>query len=75
MKESLRAKETWVCYCLKITDRDIREAIRCDKLRTLADVIRCTGAGDGCTACHPNLMRCLGRAGYFPSSVPICSAK
>lgn len=51
----------FVCHCLQVTEAQVMAAIAATNVTTLADVRRETGAGDGCTACHPRLRRCLER--------------
>ncbi len=48
-----------VCRCLQVTEGALVEAVTTLGLRTLTDVRRCTGAGDGCTACHRLLKKYL----------------
>jgi NifU-like protein len=50
-------KKHYVCECLKVTEADVVEAIRAYGIRDIKDVIGYTQAGDGCTACHPALMK------------------
>jgi bacterioferritin-associated ferredoxin len=57
-----------VCRCLKVTEAALVEALATHDLRTLKDVGRHTGAGDGCTACHRELAAYL--QGYASSAVP-----
>lgn len=64
-----------VCRCLQVTEDEIIDAIQAEEIRTLHDVRRFTGAGDGCTACHARIMECLDEHGYPSSSSPICSVK
>ena len=48
-----------VCRCLRVSETALIEALHTQEIRTLADVRRHTGAGDGCTACHRLLARYL----------------
>ena len=64
----------FVCTCLRITERDLLGTLSQREVRTLRDLRRAIGAGDGCTACHPVLQRYLD-AGGQPSCPPICSAR
>ena len=48
-----------VCRCLKVTEGAIVGAIVSLGLRTVADVKRATGAGDGCTCCHAQVREYL----------------
>jgi bacterioferritin-associated ferredoxin len=41
-----------VCRCLQITEAAVVDAITSLDLRTLREVRRHTGAGEGCTCCH-----------------------
>lgn len=64
----------YVCACLRITERDLLGTLARPGIRTLRDLRRTIGAGDGCTACHPVLQRYLD-ARAQPSCPPICSAR
>jgi bacterioferritin-associated ferredoxin len=63
-----------VCHCLNVTEDNVIEAITTLALRTVKDIQKHTGAGDGCTACHARLRAFLEQGGYLASS-PICSVK
>jgi NAD(P)H-nitrite reductase large subunit len=75
--------ERVVCRCLQVTESALVEALTTLQLRTLKDVRRHTGAGDGCTACHKRLCRYLELYGAQPcpappppsSEPPICSVR
>ena len=41
-----------VCHCLHVTEMEIRGAVSTGAVNSLRDVMDCTGAGTGCTACH-----------------------
>lgn len=75
------ATDRILCYCLNITDADVVDAIMRLNVCTLAELRRETGAGDGCTACHHRLRRCLAAhtSGVTPGdpapAYPICSVK
>ena len=62
----------FVCTCLRITERQLLATLASPDVRTLCDLRRSIGAGDGCTACHGALQRYLD-AGAQPSCPPICS--
>ena len=49
----------YVCACLRITERELLSTLASANIRTLRDLRRTIGAGDGCTACHPTLQRYL----------------
>jgi bacterioferritin-associated ferredoxin len=68
-----------VCRCLGVTEAVLIEALVTLEIRTLQDLCRETGAGDGCTACHQLLRRYLEGQAYSSSSsssaAPICSVR
>ncbi len=51
-----------VCRCLKVTESEICEAVTTCDIQTLQDLGNCTGAGQGCTACHIRLRKYLATA-------------
>ena len=60
--------------CLNITEEQLVSAVATFDLRTVLDVRRMTGAGEGCTACHRKIQLYLDT--YSSSSSPdICSAR
>jgi NAD(P)H-nitrite reductase large subunit len=63
--------ERLICRCLRITEQAVVTAIVSSRLSTLHEVRRCTGAGDGCTACHARL-KCLLRQ-HVPSVAGSCA--
>jgi len=44
-----------VCRCLQVTESQIVETIETLTIRSVKDLRRETGAGDGCTCCHQHL--------------------
>ena len=50
-------KSKIVCPCLKVTEAQLMRAIRNHKIKSVKNIIDYTSAGDGCTACHPALMK------------------
>jgi bacterioferritin-associated ferredoxin len=48
-----------VCRCLQVTEDRIVDAIQTLALRSVRDIRRATGAGDGCTCCHQELRQLL----------------
>jgi len=63
-----------VCHCLKITEDQLITAVATLELRTIHDVRRHTGVGDGCNACHRRIQLYLD-AYSSSSSLEICSAR
>ena len=54
------SRETrYVCACLRITECELLNTLSRTDIRTLRDLRRTIGAGDGCTACHRTLERYL----------------
>jgi NAD(P)H-nitrite reductase large subunit len=51
-----------VCYCLQVTEASLLHAVNRMELRTLSEVRRCTGAGDGCTSCHRRIKQLLNQS-------------
>ncbi len=64
----------YVCSCLQITERHLLDALSRAPVRSLRDLRRTLGAGDGCTACHDVLRQYLDGSDQ-PSCPPICSAR
>ena len=61
-----------VCECLKVSEKQVVACIRDGKACSLRQIAACTGAGGGCTACHPALEALLQQeapktAAYLPS--------
>ena len=50
-----------VCRCLQVTEDALLAALEAGGIQTLPDLRRCTGAGNGCTACHRQLKGYLER--------------
>ena len=44
----------YVCNCLKVTEEMVLDAVA-GGARSIRDLRRIIGAGDGCTACHARL--------------------
>jgi bacterioferritin-associated ferredoxin len=62
--------ERIVCRCLQVTETEIVEALATREIRSLKDLRRHTSAGDGCTACHQQLMQILQE---HRRPLPICA--
>ncbi|MFQ5733382.1 MAG: (2Fe-2S)-binding protein [Planctomycetaceae bacterium] len=67
LPDSLR---TIVCHCLHITRDEIEESIETASVGSLMCVIRETGAGSGCTACHCTIRSLLEAAGHSAPCQP-----
>jgi bacterioferritin-associated ferredoxin len=46
-----------ICRCIKVDEAAILDALSRHPVRTVKDIRRLTGAGDGCMCCHPKLQR------------------
>lgn len=44
-----------ICHCLQVTEDAIVQAVEAFGLTSVKEIRSCTGAGDGCTACHRRL--------------------
>jgi len=55
--------EKIVCRCLHVTESQVIRMIERLELRTVRDVRKFTGAGEGCTCCHAALEEYLERYG------------
>jgi bacterioferritin-associated ferredoxin len=66
--------ERLVCHCLGIGESTIVAALTTQQVRTVKDLCRLTGAGDGCMACRRRLAEYVDRHCYS-SLLPICSVK
>ena len=53
-----------VCHCLRISRDEIEVVIETGAAETVKCVIRETGAGGGCTACHCTIRNMLEAAGH-----------
>ena len=52
-----------ICRCLQVTEAQVVRMIERLELRTVRDLRKYTGAGDGCTCCHAQLEGILERHG------------
>lgn len=71
-RRAFREPDGFVCACLRITERQLLNTLSGTPVRSLRDLRRTLGAGDGCTACHDLLQQYLD-AGGQRSCPPICS--
>jgi bacterioferritin-associated ferredoxin len=54
-------RPSYLCDCLQVTEAEVwREAVR-NRPGNLKELIRCSGAGQGCTGCHAALRGVLER--------------
>lgn len=63
-----------LCHCLRVTERQVSDAIERNALCSVREVMKCTGAGRGCMSCHARIKSLL--AGERPVStfvVPGCA--
>jgi bacterioferritin-associated ferredoxin len=52
-----------VCRCLQVTEAQVVRMITRLELRTVYDVRRFTGAGEGCTCCHAKIQEYIEKVG------------
>lgn len=69
--ESIDLAQPFVCHCLRITEAEIRETADALSAPTVRCVMKETGAGSGCTACHRRIRDLLADQ-CPPSSSPTC---
>lgn len=50
-----------VCHCLRVTEEQVIHLITRLKLRSIREIRKHGGAGDGCTCCHQELKQYLDR--------------
>ncbi len=48
-----------VCHCLQISSSEIKTAAGAIEAPTVRCIMKCTGAGTGCTACHRRIRRLI----------------
>jgi bacterioferritin-associated ferredoxin len=51
--------DDYVCRCLRVSECALRQLAATGEVRSLDDVKRQTGAGDGCTGCHRRIQEFL----------------
>ena len=59
----LTCSEQIVCACLQVTEAQLGEALRASNARSIQELKRKTGAGEGCTACHSALKQYIRERG------------
>lgn len=58
LPDELKAEEL-VCECFGVTDRQIRDVVRENKLKTIDQVTHYTKAGGGCGLCHEKILEII----------------
>ncbi|WP_300369613.1 (2Fe-2S)-binding protein [Brachyspira sp.] len=48
-----------ICFCMAVTENQIRDAIKSKNLKTLEEVSNDTKAGTGCGGCHVAIQQIL----------------
>ncbi|MBX7168539.1 MAG: (2Fe-2S)-binding protein [Pirellulales bacterium] len=59
MSPAYQLVDQLVCRCLQLSEADLAEAVERNGCDSVDDVIRCTGAGDGCRGCHRRMQAFL----------------
>lgn len=62
MESLTQATDRVICHCLQVTESEILSAASFRSACTIGDVIDCTSAGAGCTACHRRIIELLQQA-------------
>lgn len=53
------ADDKTLCFCIGLTEKEVREAIISKNLKTVEEVGEATKAGTGCGGCQPNIQQLL----------------
>ena len=53
------ADDKTLCFCMGLTDSEVRDAIISKKLKTVEEVGEATKAGTGCGGCKENIQKLL----------------
>ena len=72
MSEDAMCCEEVVCHCLKVTLAEVESAIVTSDDPSLRCVMRMTGAGTGCTACHRAIRNLIQAQCPPTASSPTC---
>lgn len=59
MSPRFTTTDDYVCHCLRVSACALRQLAANGEVRSLDDVKRHTGAGDGCTGCHRRIQEFL----------------
>ena len=74
--QASESAERIVCHCLHVSQTEVELAAASGLGCALKDVMECTGAGTGCTACHHRIRQILQAEGrQSPEPSPICIAR
>lgn len=60
-----------VCRCLQVTEEQVVRMIERLELRTVRDLRKYTGAGEGCTCCHAKLEEYLDKYGCMTEAAAL----
>ena len=58
-----------VCRCLQVTEVQVIRMIERLELRSVRDVRKYTGAGEGCTCCHAKIQEYIEKHGAVEAAV------
>lgn len=72
MYENAICSEDVICHCLKVTQAEVESAIVTSDEPSLRCVMRMTGAGTGCTACHRTIRELIRSQCPPAASSPTC---
>lgn len=72
MFEDANCSEDVICHCLKVTQAEVESAIVTSDEPSLRCVMRMTGAGTGCTACHQKIRNLIQTQCPPAASSPTC---
>ena len=51
--------EKTICFCMGVTEKEIKDAITSQKLKTVDEVSNATKAGTGCSGCKTAIQQIL----------------
>jgi bacterioferritin-associated ferredoxin len=72
------ALDKMVCYCFGLRESDVRSTMYSSGCAHLKEIMDCSGAGTGCTACHRRIQAVLNShadGDQCPGSSPTCVTK
>ncbi|MBX3411129.1 MAG: (2Fe-2S)-binding protein [Pirellulales bacterium] len=59
MSPRFHGANDYLCHCLRVSEGTLRQLAAVGQVRSLDDVKRHTGAGEGCTGCHRRIQEFL----------------